>query len=720
MASQARTASPQSSSSPPEPRSSWLLYVGAALVAGLVGGTIGYSFLGESLAVLGIPDPGIITTFGLPFLRAAAWLCAALAIGSFMFSAFYISPLPQRSTAKDSAEATHLGHAELSVDGLLAARTGAWAALAFAAIGIVMVPMVFSDTSGQTLVASLNVASWNLALEQVAASGVWLLSAMFAGAVGAAGLIQHRWSSQPALFLGAIVMIVPLGMEGHAATGGDHDYGTNAYLWHLVFMAIWIGGLMALIAHGRRLGPELEVAVRRYSSVALFSLLAVAASGVISALIRIEITDLFTTRYGLIIVAKIVGTVGLALLGFAHRSITIPRLATQPSAFLRLAVGEVVLMAVVAGVAVTMGRTPPPPPRDPNLTSMDIQIGYELTKEPTFFGVFTVWRFDVMFGAIAVLLAGFYLAGVRSVKRQGKPWKRSYTLWWLAGCASLLVTTSSGIGLYMPAAYSMHMVGHMVLSMVVPLVMTLGAPLTLVMTVWDAGEPGKATPHDWANAFIHSRFLRVVTTPWVNLLQFLVFFYVLYLSIPLYELAISEHAGHLLMNWSFILSGYFYFWELVGPDRIPHRRPASIRLFWLAVAMPVHLFFGVYLMQLNVVMGEEFYRSLELPWNPDLLQDQKEGGGIAWAFGSFPITYVMAVLLLEWRRDDAAEGRRVDARLDAAERERSAESVEKRGEAATDSEELDEFSAYNEMLRRYHEGSGSQLDDYYGAEFTQR
>ena len=62
-------------------RITWPLYLLFFLVAGVAGAIISWGFLTESLAVLGIPDPGPITTAGLPLLRAGAWLLAALSIG---------------------------------------------------------------------------------------------------------------------------------------------------------------------------------------------------------------------------------------------------------------------------------------------------------------------------------------------------------------------------------------------------------------------------------------------------------------------------------------------------------------------------------------------------------------------------------------------------------------------------------------------------------------
>ncbi|MBA4506209.1 bifunctional copper resistance protein CopD/cytochrome c oxidase assembly protein [Corynebacterium sanguinis] len=651
----------------------WPFYGAALLVAALVAGTVATLFSNDSLAALGIPDPGIVTIFGLPALRATAWMCAALAAGSFLFSAFLIPP---RRTGED------LNGARLSVDGVIAARTAGWASLSVCLIALLMIPLVLSDVSGTPLSQVLFAPSaWATALEQVADAQVWLGVAAIAGVVGVVALTAHSWWAQVALLIGSLVTIMPLGLTGHSATGGDHDYGTNSFLWHLVFMLLWIGALMALVAYGRRLGPHLESAARRYSQVALFSFLVMLISGLINASIRVRPEDLLQYNYGLVLIAKTVALLVLGLLGYAHRSITIPRLGTDRGAFTRLAAVEVLVMAAVTGVAVTLGRTPPPPPRTIDLSEMELQMGYNLNEPLTVTNWLGQWRFELLYSVIALLLALYYLHLVRRVDG----WRHTRTAWWLLGCATIVVTLSSGVGMHMPASYSAHMIVHMILSMAVPVLLVLGAPLTLVAAAYPAGE---FNPRMWVESFQRSRFLRVITWPPVSLAQFVFFFYILYISIPLYELMISEHAGHVIMNGVFLLSGYFYFWELIGPDHIEGRASAKVRLAWLWVSMPIHLFMGVYLMQLGVIMGEDFYNSLNLPWDPDLLADQKAGGGIAWASGSFPLTVVFAVLFYLWWREDKTETRELDRRAEE-----------------TDDEE---WRRYNEMLAQYTQSGGGR------------
>ena len=387
--------------------------------------------------------------------------------------------------------------------------------------------------------------------------------------------------------------------------------------------------------------------------------------------------------------SKTVLTVVLAAIGFVHRRVTIPQLKRAPRLFVRVSVVEVLIMAATVGVAISMGRTPPPPPRDPNLNAMQILVGYELFDAPTATNVWTMFRFDLMFGSLGLVLAGFYLYALWRLKQRGLTWSVGRTTWFLMGSLGMTLIMSNGIGLYMPALYSMHMLVHMILSMAIPLCLVLGAPVTLVMEAFEPGEPGKPTLHDAAVALTKSRTLRVLTHPAVNVLQFLAILYVLYLFPNFYEVAISEHAGHVIMNWVFLISGYIYYWEVIGPDPLPWRAPTGVRLLILFVSMPLHLFAGVYLMQMQVILGLDFYESLNLPWNPDFVTDQRTGGGISWGFGQFPLVIVFGSLFRDWLREDRATARRYDAKAEVD------------GDA--------DLASYNAMLKQMGEGDESSF-----------
>ena len=69
-------------------------------------------------------------------------------------------------------------------------------------------------------------------------------------------------------------------------------------------------------------------------------------------------------------------------------------------------------------------------------------------------------------------------------------------------------------------------------------------------------------------------------------------------------------------------------------------------------------------MGMQTVLGETFYRSLQLSWHTDLIGDQRLGGGIAWAAGEVPLVVVMIALLIQWRRSDQRTAKRLDRAAD--------------------------------------------------------
>ncbi|MDD7586690.1 MAG: cytochrome c oxidase assembly protein [Corynebacterium glucuronolyticum] len=645
-------------------RRSLPVYTVFVVVAGIIGVIVSTVFLAQSLAAMGIPDPGPATTAGLPFFRAAGLMLACLGVGNYLLAAFFIHP----------QERTELSTTGLTVDGVIAVRTGSWAMLSWALVAAFMIPLYLSDVSGEPLTKTIQPAMWSVAIDQVSTSFAFEWVAIFAFITGAAGLFVRRWLPTPFLLVGAILTIVPLGLEGHSATGGNHDYGTNSYLWHLLFLVLWVGGLMALIGHTRRRGLELDLAVKRFSPMALVAIIAMAATGLINAGIRLHFMDWFTSGYGLVLVGKTILILVCGVLGYLHRERTMPYLKEKPELFNRIAIVEVIVMAVITGLAVSLGRTPPPPPRMVDINSMDILIGYRLEIPTTFWNVWTMWRFDLMFGTIAIVLAATYLWNVR--KHSYWPWQR--TMWYMIGCAMLFLTMCSGIGMYIPASFSMHMVGHMILSMGVPVFWVLGGPLTLIK------ETHKGEDVEYIiDALVHCRLMRILMHPGLNTIQFVVVYYILYLT-PLYEYLVWEHAGHLGMNVVFILSGTLYYWQLIGVDDHPHAHKSMHNLWWLMISLPFHMYFGVYLMQLGEVLALDFYNALQLPWNPDLLWDQRVGGGIAWAAGQFPLIIVFGALLWRWFTEDKKE------------------QAEYEEQAIIDDDA--DLRAYNEYLEKMHRG----------------
>lgn len=651
----------------------WTIVVGLAVLAGLVAATIGALSLTEALLATGLPNPGPVTSYGLPFVRAAAEIAAVVAVGAFLVAAFFVPP--QSSGVLD-------------VDGYRSLRLGTAASAALAVLSAVMVPLSISDVAGQPMSDFGLGELWTLAgdIETVDA---WRWMAFIAAAVAIASRVVLRWSWTPVLVLGSVGTLMPLAVVGHSATGGAHDLGTNSLIIHLVSAALWAGGLVAVLIHALRGGGYLDVAARRFSTLALWCYVAIGLSGIINALIRVQLSDLFTTRYGWLLVGKATALLVLGVLGYLQRRSAITALSEEPQnrrPLIRLAGIEAVIFAVTFGIAVGLGRTPPPPPVNLNPSPVEVAIGYTLDGPPTPQRLMFDWRFDLIFGTAALVFAITYLMGVRRLKVRGDAWPVGRTIAWLSGCAFLLIATSSGVGRYMPAMFSMHMVAHMMLSMLVPVLLVLGGPITLLLRVLPAA--GKGDPpglREWVQMLLHSSFSRFLTHPLVATSLFIGGFYGLYLS-GLYDAAVDVHAAHLAMNLHFLLSGYLFYWVVIGIDPSPRRLPPVAKLGIVLVSLPLHAFFGVILMGTKSILGEKFYSNLALPWRIDLAADQHMGGAITWATGELPLLVVMIALVIQWSRSDERLARRQDR--------------------AADRDDDADLAAYNAMLAKM-----AQLDE---------
>jgi putative copper resistance protein D len=643
----------------------WPVLVGVGVLAGAIAAGIGALSLADALTATGLPDPGPVTTYGLPFVRAAGEIAAVLAVGSFMFAAFLVPPQT---------------NGVLDAGGYRALRLGTTASAVWTVCAVLLVPLTVSDVSGQPLREHLNPISVWSAASLIDTATAWRWSAFIAAAVTLASLPVLRWSWTPALLAGALVSLVPLGLTGHSSAGGAHDLATNSLLIHLVAGALWAGGLLALLAHALRSGEHADLAARRFSALALWCFVAMAASGVVNALVRIQLPELVRSEYGWLVIGKFVALCLLGLIGWRQRRSGLAALKTDPEArgpLIRLALVEAAVFGATFGIAVGLGRTPPPPLHT-EPSPVEVAIGYGFDGPPTVARVLFDWRFDLIFGTAAIVMAVLYVLGVRRLRGRGDAWPMGRTLAWMCGCAALLFTTSSGLGRYMPAMFSMHMVAHMMLSMLVPILLVLGAPMTLALRALPtAGRGEPPGPREWLLAALHSRVSRFLTNPIVATVVFVAGFYGLYLG-GVFDAAVSNHAAHVLMNVHFLLSGYLFYWVVIGIDPTPRQIPQLGKVAMVFASLPLHAFFGVVLMGMETVLGETFYRSLLLSWHTDLIGDQRLGGGIAWAAGEVPLVLVMIALLIQWRRSDQRTATRLDR--------------------AADRDDDAELAAYNAML----------------------
>ena len=605
------------------------------------------------LDLVGVGDPGILTRYGLPAVQPIGEIGAVVAVGGTLFAAFFVPPQ---------------SNGILDVGGYRALRSAAVGAMVWMVCALLMVPLTVSDPTGFAISEVVSVDRLITAVGQVADARSWLWTALFALMCAVVARITLRWTWTLVAFPLALLTLMPTALAGHSSTGGSHDIATNSLILHIVGACIWMGGLFAVLVYARGHGHFTALAVRRYSRIALWCLVVVGASGVINALIRVHLDQLFSTTYGQLILVKVAALLLLGGCGAWHRRTTIPAVTSnggdrQP--LIRFAVVELLIFAATFGIAVGLSRTPPPENVNPaDMPATELILGYSLDRAPTFGEIVVGWRFDLLFGTLAIVMAALYLRGVYRLRTRGDAWPVGRTIAWLLGCAAVLFATSSGLGKYAPALFSIHMIAHMMLSMLAPVLLVLGGPVTLALrAIAPAGRSSPPGPREWILSLLHSPFSRFLTHPLVASVLFVGSYYVLYLG-GLFDVLTEYHAAHVAMNLHFLLSGYLFYWVVIGIDPAPRRLSPVAKLAMVFGSLPFHAFFGVALMSTDSVIARTYYNSLMLPWNPDLMSDQRLGGGIAWAAGEIPLVLVMLALLVQWSRQDQRQATGFDRRED--------------------------------------------------------
>lgn len=627
----------------------WVLGWVGAIVAILITAMSASS----AITLAGVPDPGPITTYGIPALTALGQLSASIALGSTIFAAFFVPP-------------QHDGL--LDIGGYRAIRVASTTSIIWAVCAIVLIPLSISNVSGQSLSKTLQINNLMTAYGQVADARTWAWTALIALLTAVSARMTMRWGWVFLVLISAAASLVPVALAGHSSAGGDHDLGTNSLMLHIGGAAVWMGGLFAVATYAYAGGHWRALAVRRFSRVAFWCIVVAGASGVINALIRVPIGDLFSDLYGQIVLAKVAALIVLGAFGAWHRRRTIGSLDADDNPgrglFVRFALAESLVFAVTFGIAAGLSRTPPPPIDTSTLTPAETVIGYRIDAPPSLARIVGDWRFDLIFGTAAIVLAAVYLRGVWRLRQRGDSWPVGRTIAWVLGCLCLLFASSSGLGVYGPAMFSIHMIAHMIMSMLIPVLLVLGGPITLALRALPvAGRGNPPGPREWIQSAIHSRFARIVANPVVAIVLFVGSFYLLYLG-GLFAAAVDYHAAHLAMNAHFLVSGYVFYWLVIGIDPAPRQLSPVAKLAMVLGTLPFHAFFGVALMMSSQVIAESYYRSLHLPWAYNLFDDQRVGGGIAWAAGEIPLVIVLLSLLVQWSRQDNKQAKRLDRNAD--------------------------------------------------------
>lgn len=478
-------------------------------------------------------------------------------------------------------------------------------------------------------------------------------------------------------------LIAPI-FQSHAASNGSHSLAIGALVTHVVALSLWVGGLAGILFIPK---DERITALYRFSVLALWAAIAVVFSGVATAWTRLNNASAWNTQYAYVVIAKVILTIALFAMGYANRKALASRDEMRLQELLRLISVEAMVMTAVVLMGSWLSQIQPPTGDTSNLTEAQLIAGMPTPPQPSIINVLKLYNPDALMIALLITAVALYIKGVSVLKSRGDSWPVGRTIAFASGIALIDFATSGGLGVYALFSFEYHMMAHMLLGMIAPIGLVLGAPITLALRTLPQGRNSEERGvRALALTALHSRYSVILTNPVTALALFDGSLFVLYFT-DLFGNLMGNHAGHLLMNIHFILAGFLFFHVIIGIDPNPRKYPHIVRIVILFGAMSLHAFFSVALMSETTLIDGGYYGSLNTSWLPDLLLDQNRGGTIGWAMGEIPIILALIATFILWVRDDKRETVRIDRN-------------EARLAAMGEPDELAQYNAYLDTLNK--------------------
>ncbi|WP_263299293.1 bifunctional copper resistance protein CopD/cytochrome c oxidase assembly protein [Leifsonia poae] len=596
-----------------------------------------------------LADPGALVRWGLPASTLVVNLSAAGAIGALVLACFAFSQdKPEYGKALDFAAAS------AGVMTVASAVTGL-----FTFVSVSNVPFSFDDTFSNGLSSFIT---------SVSIGQAWLGITLIAAAVTVLCFAVRNHTAIVFVTALALTSLIPMAQQGHSADAAGHDAAVTSFGLHVLFAGLWLGGLLTLVIVRRTLdGARIVPVLERYSTLAIISFVVVAASGYVNAELRVGTLAQLATPYGILVLVKVAALVVLGLFGAFQRRFLIGRLkaSDKRSLFWWMVTAELAFMGIASGVAAALARTATPVAEKLGAapTPAEILTGQVLPPELTWTRLVTLWNFDLLWVLACAFALFFYFAGVRRLRVRGDKWPIHRTVFWVAGILLLFYITSGGINVYEKYLFSQHMLAHMVLTMMVPLLLVPGAPITLALRSIRKRTDGSRGGREWILLAVHSRVAGFLTNPIVAAILFAGSLWLFYYT-PLFRWATTDHIGHEWMITHFLITGYLFVQSLIGIDPVKYRLAYPFRLLLLLGTMAFHAFFGLSIMTNQGLLLADWFGAMGRTWGATPIVDQQTGGGIAWSVGEIPTVILAIVVAIQWSRTDDRETKRRDRNAD--------------------------------------------------------
>lgn len=187
------------------------------------------------------------------------------------------------------------------------------------------------------------------------------------------------------------------------------------------------------------------------------------------------------------------------------------------------------------------------------------------------------WMLAIPF-LFAIML---YLIAVKMANKRFRSWPLYRISLWIIGNICAIITVMGPLAERAHHDFVVHMVGHLLLGMLAPLLMVLGAPMTVFLRALPVRKARKLA------IILKSRPLHVCTNPIFTSLLNIGGLWILYTT-DLYIAMMSNPLLHMVVHKHVFIAGYLFTMSIIYIDPVSHRKSYLYRAIVLVIALSAH------------------------------------------------------------------------------------------------------------------------------------
>lgn len=553
-------------------------------------------------------DPGAVVRWGLPVAKLIVNLGAAVMVGSAVLAAY---ALKQGEKEFDTAlDVSSIGAAALTIS---AGATGYLTFLSSFNPEVSLGP-AFGQQFGRYLL-------------ETELGRVWLITTVMAAMFTVVSYAFRGWGAALLLAFLSLASLVPMATQGHSGSLANHDAAVLSLVLHISSAAVWLGGLLALVAlRVSARAYRMRVIVERYSTIALVAFVVVTVSGVARAMTSVSDWRDLLSGYGAVLLLKVVALTLLAVVGVLHRRWFIRREVGERAPFWTFVVIEFAIMGIASGAAAALARTPAPADTSapPLTTAAEILTEAPLPPELTPLRWLSGNDVNVMWALLAGFGVYFYLAGVDRLRQRGEKWSAPRTLAWVSGMVLLAWVNGGPVAAYSEYLHSVDAVGRMLLLIIVPFLLVLGAPYRLALKGITSRTDGSRGIREWLQAGARSPIVRFCGHPVVAVCAFAIVLWGTSATGLLRD-TLADPLLHELRVLALLVAGSLIAMAILRPMGAQPRRTQWAAMSGAAVAL---VCVGGWVLLQGGLIAANWFGAMGRQWGMDPMADQQVAGTV--------------------------------------------------------------------------------------------